>query len=248
MADRQRRGRGPTTRAGDAAGGVDRRLGELRARAAPAARSRPRRRLRGGQPDAAGPLRGGGAARGAADRRRGVSRRSCWRARSRSTRRWPMTRPPCSASCARRFRPRSSTPSAAGRHVHRRHAGAARPPRGSAREHRRAGRLDPAQRRPGGRRPPRRAAAAQRQGPRGERDRRPADRPHAAPGLGVGDGRARAGRGPRRQHPAPGRADPGPARLADRSAVELAGRLHPTPAVGAEPAGGAERDPGTGGL
>ena len=42
------------------------------------------------------------------------SRRWCWPARSRCTRPSPTTRPLFSASCARRFRPRSSMPSAAG--------------------------------------------------------------------------------------------------------------------------------------
>ena len=82
--------------------------------------------------------------------------------------------------------------------------GAAGPPRGPAGQHRRAGRLDPAQRRSGGRRSPRRAAAAQRQGPRGERDRRPPDRPRAAAARRVGDRRAGAGGGPGGQHPASG--------------------------------------------
>ena len=43
----------------------------------------------------------------------------------------------------------------------------------------------------------------------------PADRPHAAPVLGVGDRGARAGGGAGGQHPAPGGADPRPARRAD---------------------------------
>ena len=46
--------------------------------------------------------------------------------------------------------------------------------------------------------------------------------------------RARAAAGADRQHPAPGNADPGPAR-APLDALALAGAMHPTPAVGGEP-------------
>ena len=99
---------------------------------------------------------------------------------------------------------------------------------------RRAGRLDPAQLRPGGRRPPRRAAAAQRQGPPraaivAERIARTL-RPHAvwveaAPEPEIV-------KVANIQH----LATPIVAQLAEpRSAVELAGILHPTPAVGGEP-------------
>ncbi len=95
---------------------------------------------------------------------------------------------------------------------------------------------------PGRRRPPRRAAAAQRQGPRGERDRRPpgstrALRPHAVwvtvapePGLVQVANIQHLGRC--RSAPS----------WPDRSgAIELAGLLHPTPAVGGEPWPVAER-------
>ena len=57
---------------------------------------------------------------------------------------------------------------------------------GAARADRRARRLDPPLRRPRRRRPPRRAAAALRQGPRGAGDRRPPDRPRAAPARRLG--------------------------------------------------------------
>ena len=123
---------------------------------------------------------------------------------------------------------------ARGRRVRRRQPRAARAPRRPARRDARAGGLDAPQRRPGGRRPPRRAAAALRQGPRGAGDRDAAHRARAAPGERVGDGGRGAGRRADGQHPAPGDADP---RAAARpvSAVELAGLLHPTPAVGGEP-------------
>ena len=102
--------------------------------------------------------------------------------------------------------------------------------RGAAGFHRRARGLLAAERRSGGRRAPRRAAAAQRQGPRGERDRRAPDRSRAAASLGVGDGRARAGAGPGREHHPPRNADPRPAGCsperdrAGRSAPPDAGR------------------------
>ncbi len=78
------------------------------------------------------------------------------------------------------------------RHAHRRQPRAARAPRGPPREHARARRLDAPQRRPRGRRPPRRAAAARRELPRGARDRRAADRAHAAPARRLGHRRTRA--------------------------------------------------------
>ena len=168
--------------------------------------------------------------------RAGGSTRSCSPARSRSTRPRRTTRPPCSASCARRFpsclrvlrRPRR-------RRVRRRLARAARAPRGPARLDGGARRLDPPLGRPGRRRPPRRAAAALRQGPRGAGDRRPPHRAHAAAARGVGH---------RADEPAIvkianiqhlGDADPRAARRSRCSAIELAGLLHPTPAVGGEP-------------
>ena len=104
------------------------------------------------------------------------------------------------------------------RDADRRQPRAARAPRGPAREHARARRLDAPQRRPGRRRPPRRAAAARRELPRGARDRRAADRAHAAPARGVGRRRARAGARADRQHPAPRDADPRAAGGADRRA------------------------------
>ena len=100
--------------------------------------------------------------------------------------------------------------------VHRRQPGAPRPPSRRGRRHRRARRLDAAQRRPRGRRPSRRAAAAQRQEPRRASDRRPADRAPAGAALGLGRGRARAERDQGREHPAPG---DGGARAARRAAV-----------------------------
>ena len=97
------------------------------------------------------------------------------------------TRPRCSALLREEFA--SCYVFAVGRgdgDVPRRQPRAAGPARGPAREHGRARRLDRAQRRSRRRRPPRRAAAAQRQGPRGERDRRAADRPRAAPATRCG--------------------------------------------------------------
>ena len=113
------------------------------------------------------------------------------------------------------------------RDLPRRHPGAAGPPRGSAGQHGRAGRLDPPQRRSRRRRPPRRAAAAQRQGPRGERDRRAPDRSRAAPALGVGD-RGRPSRWWSRWPTSstwPARSAPSWPRRSD--AVELAGAAAP---------------------
>ena len=106
---------------------------------------------------------------------------------------------------------------------------------GRERLDRRARRLDPAQLRPRRRRPPRRAAAAQRQGPPRAADRRRAHRPRPAPARGLGRGRAPSRRSIKVaniQH----LATPVIAQLAEpRSAIELAGLLHPTPAVGGEP-------------
>ncbi len=102
---------------------------------------------------------------------------------------------------------------------------------------------------PSDRRPSRRAAAAEREGPRGERDRRAADRARAPPALGVGDRGARAGPRARRQHPAPRHADPGAAGGAARARSSWPGVLHPTPAVGGEPLErGRDADPGARGA
>ena len=101
---------------------------------------------------------------------------------------------------------------------------------------RRAGRLDPPLGRPGRRRPPRRAAAALRQGPRGAARSSPAGSPaRCAPHRVWVDRAGRAGDRQGRQHPAPRDADPRAAAPQPVSAIELAGLLHPTPAVGGEP-------------
>ena len=132
---------------------------------------------RGGQPDAAGALRGGGGPRRGADpRRRAREDRAGPRGRGPRAAR-PRPRAPCSASCARRFRRATCSPSGRGDATF---IGAS-PELLVRREGQRASTvalagLDAAQRRPGGRRPPRRAAAPERQGPRGERDRGAADR------------------------------------------------------------------------
>ena len=124
--------------------------------------------------------------------------------------------------------------------VPRREPGAARASRGRGRQHRRAGRVDAPQRRPGGRRPPRRAAAAQR--------RRTSTSTASSCGRSSArSSRCRSGSRPRTspllvkvaniQH----LATPVRAQLAEpRSVVELAGALHPTSAVGGEPWSAAE--------
>ena len=83
---------------------------------------------------------------------------------------------------------------------------------GAPRPDRRAGRLHPPLRRPRRRRPPRRAAPALRQGPRGAGDRRPPDRPRAAPARRLGRRPRRADADQGREHPAPRHPDPRPAR------------------------------------
>ena len=123
----------------------------------------------------------------------------------------------------------------AGGRVPRRQPGAARAAQRRGGGDRGARRLHPAQRRPRGGRSPRRAAPALRQGPPRARDRRPADRAHAARSGGLGRGGARAGRWSRSPTSSTWRR-PIHAQLSEpRSAVELAGLLHPTPAVGGEP-------------
>ena len=74
------------------------------------------------------------------------------------------------------------------------------------------------------------------QGPRRARDRRPADRAQAAPrSVWVeAEPEPRAGQG--REHPAPRDRRSTPSSPSRCSAIELAGLLHPTPAVGGEPA------------
>ena len=160
-----------------------------------------------------------------------------------------MTRRPCSACCARSSPPASCFCVGRGEAtLDRREPRAARAPRGPAREHARARRLDAPQRRPGRRRPPRRAAAARRELPRGARDRRAADRAHAAPARDLGHRRARARAGADRQHPAPGDADPRAAGGADRGA--RAGRADAPDAGGRRRAAAPRRaaDPGARGA
>ena len=186
-----------------------------RTRAA-AARSGSGGRIRGAQLDAPGPLRGrGGAGRGADPRRRAREGRAGARGRGpRADRPRPRRRdrdPARGVPVVLRVRGRPRR-----RDVHGGQPGAARAPGGPAREHRRAGGLDAAQRRSGGRRPSRRAAAAEREGPRGERDRGPADRAGTEAARRVGHGRTRAVGRAGGEHPAPGLADPRPARGADR--------------------------------
>ena len=165
------------------------------------------------------------------------SRRSCSPARSTSTRRAPTTSPPCSAFCARRSAPASSSAPGRGDAAFI----AASPEllirrEGMRGEHARPGRFDAAQRRPGGRRPPRRAAAPLGQGPRGaRRSSRGGSSAALRPALGLGD----------QGRPSPcvvtianiqHLATPVRAQLRRPvGAVELAGLLHPTPAVGGEP-------------
>ena len=118
--------------------------------------------------------------------------------------------------------------------LHRRQPGAPGPPLRRRGLDRRPRRLDPAQLRPRGRRPPRRAAAAQRQGPPRAADRRRrivrALRPHAVWVEAAAE--PEIVKVANIQH----LATPVIAQLAEpHSAIEIAGLLHPTPAVGGEP-------------
>ena len=119
--------------------------------------------------------------------------------------------------------------------LRRREPRAARAPRRRPRPDGGARRHHPPQRRPVRGRPPRRAAAAQRQGPRGAGDRRAAHRADARAGQRVGHGRRRPrpGRRSRTSSISPRRS--GPSWPIPLPAVELAGMLLPTPAVGGEP-------------
>ena len=222
----------------------ERRLSELRQRPLPLLDPAPAGALPRGERDAARALRGGGRARARADRARADSRRSCWRARSRCT-------PPGAHDPAAVLRrPARGVPvllhrTAVGRGeatLRRREPGAARAPRGPAGLDDGARRLDAAQRRPGGRRAPRRAAPAL--GARTAKSTRSSHggssgtlQPHAR----LGDGAAGAGAGARREHPASGRRRSARSSPSPREAIELLEPLHPTPAVGGEPARGARR-------
>ena len=161
--------------------------GELRDAPLPLLDPEPAGRVAGGQRDAARALRGRGRPRRASGSAPARWRRSCWPARSRST------RPRRTTSAAVFGVLREAFPScyvalrrARRRRVRGRQPRAARPPRGSARGHARARGLHAAQRRPRRRRPPRRAAAALRQGSRGARDRRPPHRARAAAATACG--------------------------------------------------------------
>ena len=239
LVHRQRRGR--RRRHADGAGSSGSSGGWPSSRAPAAAAARPGIRpsaTTSRRPDAAGALRGGGRARGRADPGR-RAREDRARARGRRARAGGRTTPPrSSACCARRSPAASSTPSGAARRPSSAPArscccaatGCARAP---------------------SRWPARSAAAptprstttsasgccAARRTARSTRSSRGGSsatlRPHA---VWVTMPRRAGGRASR-QHPAPGDADPraaGARRSARSSSPAL---LHPTPAVGGEPAG-----------